>query len=98
MTATGIFYVVTVIFAGLGQKITQNKSFGGIMMPLFLFILIFYSTYCVHSFHHIHTIHSSRRQFTEVPLHLLIAGQLSGKTSLGEWGAELRIELGHAIF
>jgi hypothetical protein len=52
-------------------------------MPLFLFILIFYSTYCMHSFHHIHTIHSSRRHSPKVPLHLLIAGQLSGKNLPG---------------
>jgi hypothetical protein len=55
-------------------------------MPLFLFILIFYSTY-IHSISFIQYFHPSL--FAKVSLHLLIAGQLSG--------AEPRIELGPAI-
>ncbi len=47
-------------------------------MPLFLFILI-YITY-IQSITFIQYIHLS--SFAEVPLHLLIAGQLSWKTSL----------------
>ncbi len=54
-----------------------------------LFILIFYSTY-IHSITFIQDIYTS--PFAEVSLHLLIAGQLSGKTL-----SELIIELGPAI-
>jgi hypothetical protein len=50
------------------------------MMLLFLFICIFYSTY-IHSITFIQYIHPS--PFAEVPLHLLIATQLSGKNLLG---------------
>ncbi len=49
-------------------------------MLLFLFILIFFSTYN-HSITFIQNIHPS--PFAEDPLHLLIAGQLSGKNLPG---------------
>ncbi len=87
MTATGIIYAVTVVLRELDKKLRKILGLGGkIPMPLFLFILIFHSTHCVHSFHPIHTIYSSRRHSPRgSSLHLLIAGQLSGgKTSLGD--------------
>ncbi len=46
------------------------------MMPLFLYIFILYITY-IHSIAFIQNIHHPS-SFAEVPLHLLIAGQLSG--------------------
>jgi hypothetical protein len=49
-------------------------------MPLFLFILNLYVTY-IHSFTFLQYIHPS--SFAEVSLHLLIAGQLSGKNLPG---------------
>ncbi len=59
---------------------TFLKGFGG-MMPLFLFILIFYITNV-----HIQYIHPS--PFAEAPLHLFIAGQHSGKDLPGGSRAE----------
>jgi hypothetical protein len=56
------------------------------MMLLFLFILIFYSTYN-HSITFIQNIHPS--PFAEDPLHLLIAGQLSGKNLPGVLSQDL---------
>jgi hypothetical protein len=59
---------------------------------LFWILILFYSTY-IHSITFIQYIYPT--SFAEVPLHLLIAGQLSGKNL--PWGAEQRIELGPAI-
>jgi hypothetical protein len=68
-------------------------KFGG-MMPFFLFILYILAHAFSPSIRFIQYIHPS--PFAEVPLHLLIAGQLSGK-NLPAWGAEPRIELGSAL-
>ncbi len=61
-----------------------NYSFKGFWCHDATLLVYFDIIRYMHSFHHIHTVHSSI-VLAEVPLHLLIDGQLSGKTSLGCW-------------
>ncbi len=74
-----VLIFVHVFFKHL-SKSTYHALRLGDMMPLFLFIWIFYSTY-IHSITFILYIHPS--PFAKVPFHLLIAGQLSEKNLLG---------------
>ncbi len=72
---------------------TDYQRFGG-MMPLFLFILILYSTY-IHSITFIQYIRPS--SFAVVPLHLLIAGQLGWKNLPGVPSRETNSGLPYAL-
>jgi Na+-transporting methylmalonyl-CoA/oxaloacetate decarboxylase gamma subunit len=67
------------------------RRFGGGMVPLFLFILIFCIRY---SFYHIHTVHSSVviRQGSSPSPH-----RWSVQREKPPWGAKPRIELGPVL-
>ncbi len=72
------FFKYSIIIIGPNQQFYSPANNPWILAFRLKLTLSDQLLYIINSFHHIYTIHSSI-DMAEVPLHLLIAGQLSGK-------------------